>query len=210
MNNFLLAKESFPFLAVSGIIGVILYLINPWASLLPGIFILFCLFFFRNPNRNIISDAKAALSPADGVIMDITKANDAERLDGEVWKVTIFLSIFNVHFNRTPTEGVVESISYVPGKFFPAFKSHASGLNERNYVVFNTQFGRIMVCQITGFIARRIVCWAKKGDAFLQGERFGMIKFGSCTEIYLPLKYLILVKKGDKVKGGLTVIGRID
>ena len=95
MNNFLIAKESFSFLAGSGLLALLLYLVNPWASLLPGVFFLFCLFFFRNPKREVIPDAKAALSPADGIIMGVTKMQDPEHMDGEVWKVTIFLSILN-------------------------------------------------------------------------------------------------------------------
>lgn len=140
--------------------------------------------------------------------MNVTKIMETEFLQEEVWKITIFLSVNNVHINRAPVAGIVEKIKYVPGKFIPAFKSHASEINERNYLVINTGKIRIMVCQITGFVARRIVCWSKKGDHLTQGARFGMIKFGSCTELYLPLDYSILVEKGSKVKGGLTVIGR--
>ncbi|MGI6679749.1 MAG: phosphatidylserine decarboxylase family protein [Dehalobacterium sp.] len=208
MNNLPVAKESFPFLLLSGVLAWIFYLIEPWLGIIPGVFFLFCLFFFRNPPRRIVLDEQGALSPADGVVMEITKTKETEFLNEEVWKVSIFLSIFNVHFNRAPVQGTVEKIQYVPGKFIPAFKSHASEINERNYLILNTGEARIMVCQITGFIARRIVCWSKESDYLKQGARFGLIKFGSCTEIYLPLKYEILVEKGSKVKGGLSVIGR--
>lgn len=208
MNNFPVAKESFPFLLVSGIMTWLLYRLDPWFSLIPGVVFLFSTFFFRNPWRKIIYDEKVALAPADGVVMGVTKITETELLKEEVWKVTIFLSINNVHINRAPVAGTVEKMKYVPGKFIPAFKSHASEINERNYLVINTGKTKVMVCQITGFIARRIVCWSKKGDALRQGERFGMIKFGSCTELYLPLDYSISVEKGSKVKGGLSVIGR--
>ncbi|MCR6546331.1 phosphatidylserine decarboxylase family protein [Dehalobacterium formicoaceticum] len=208
MNNLPVAKESFPFLLMSGVLIWLLYLVEPWLSIIPGIFFLFTLFFFRNPQRRIVLDEHAALSPADGVVMGITKVKETEFLNEEVWKVSIFLSIFNVHFNRAPVRGTVERIKYMPGKFIPAFKSHASEINERNYLVLNTGRSRIMVCQITGFVARRIVCWSKEGDHLTQGARFGLIKFGSCTEIYLPLEYNLSVQKGSKVKGGLSVIGR--
>lgn len=208
MNNFLVAKESFPFLLISGFLTWFIYGIDPWLSLIPGVVFLFSVFFFRNPWRKIILDEKTALAPADGVVTNITKFTENELLKEEVWKVTIFLSILNVHFNRAPVSGTVERVKYVPGKFIPAFKSHASEINEKNFVVINTGKTRVMVCQITGFIARRIVCWVKKGENLRQGERFGIIKFGSCTELYLPLDYSILVEKGSKVKGGVSVIGR--
>ncbi|MEL7567939.1 MAG: phosphatidylserine decarboxylase family protein [Dehalobacterium sp.] len=208
MNNLPIAKESFPLLLISGILIWLLYYFNPYLSLIPGIIFLFSIYFFRNPWRKISPNENAALAPADGVVMNVTKVMENDLLQDEVWKVTIFLSVKNVHINRAPVAGTVEKIKYVPGKFIPAFKSHASEINERNYLVINTGKARVMVCQITGFIARRIVCWTKKGDPMRQGERFGMIKFGSCTELYLPLDYSILVQKGSKVKGGLSVIGR--
>jgi len=208
MNNLPVAKESFPFLLVSGMMTWVLYRLNPWLSVIPGLIFLFSLFFFRNPWRKVETNKNVALSPADGVVTSVTKVKESEFLNEEVWKITIFLSIFNVHFNRAPVAGTVEAIKYVPGSFFPAFKSHASDNNERNYIVINSGISRVMVCQITGFIARRIICWAKRGETLRQGERFGIIKFGSCTELYLPLDYTILVEKGHKVKGGLTVIGR--
>lgn len=210
MNRLPVAKESFPFLAVSGVATFAVYQWIPLLSLFPGVFFLFSLFFFRNPKRNIPLDERVALSPADGVVMDVARIQEKEFLGEEVWKVTIFLSIFNVHFNRCPVAGRVDLIKYVPGQFLPAFKSHASEINERNYVVFNTGKSRVMVTQITGFIARRVVCWAKKGEYYHQGERFGLIKFGSCTEVYLPLSYSIVVNKGNKVKGGLSVVGRLE
>ena len=208
MNNLPIAKESFPFLLVSGMMIWILYRFNPWLSLIPGLIFLFALFFFRNPRRKVLTNESVALSPADGVVTSVTKVKESEILKEEVWKITIFLSILDVHFNRAPIAGTVEMIKYVPGCFFPAFKSHASENNERNYLVINTGSTKVMVCQITGFIARRIVCWAKKGDEIRQGERFGIIKFGSCTELYLPLDYAITVEKGSRVKGGVTVVGR--
>ena len=210
MNNLPVAKESFIYLLISGLAAILLYWLSPWLGLLPAVFFFFCLFFFRNPPRKIVKDERTALSPADGLVMNVAKVSEPRLGGQEVWQVTIFLNIFNVHFNRVPVDGEVVSVDYVPGQFFPAYKSHASTLNERNYTIFKTRQGMVMVAQITGFVARRIVCWAKKGDQYAQGDRFGLIKFGSCTEIYLPLSYQIAVVKGDKVKGGRTVIGRIN
>jgi len=209
MNNLPVAKEAWPYLLGSLAAALLLSWINPWLGIIPAVFFFFCLFFFRNPSRRISPDPLAALSPADGRVMRVTRVREPRLQDDEVWKVDIFLSIFNVHFNRAPLAGTVTAVDYVPGQFLPAFKSHASTLNERNYVLFQTGRGMVMVAQITGFIARRIVCWIKPGDSCRQGDRFGLIKFGSCTEIYLPLNYTVCVQIGDRVKGGVTVIGRI-
>lgn len=210
MNNFPVAKEAFPYLLVSGVIFLVFIYIHPWLSTIPLLFFLFTLFFFRNPNRKIKFDSNTVLSPADGVVMDVSKVREERFLNQEVWKVSIFLNVFNVHINRLPVEGTIEAIHYIPGKFLPAYKSHASEINERNYVIINTGKEKLMVSQITGFIARRIVCWVKKGDKLKQGDRFGLIKFGSCTEVYLPLGYTITVQKDTKVRGGITIIGRKD
>jgi phosphatidylserine decarboxylase len=130
-------------------------------------------------------------------------------LNGESIRVHIFLSIFNVHINRSPMAGEVVFRAYRPGQMIPAFKSHASELNEKNYVGIQNEHLQILVTQVTGFIARRIVCWVNKGDKIAKGERYGLIKFGSCSEIFVPTNVEIMVSKGDKVRGGASVIGRV-
>ncbi len=125
-------------------------------------------------------------------------------------RIRIFLSIFNVHVNRSPIAGKVIFRYYRPGKMLPAYKSQASELNEKNYLGIENKNFRILVTQVTGFIARRIVCWVNEGDEISRGERFGLIKFGSCTELFLPNDVKILEKQGDKVTGGQSILGRVD
>ncbi len=204
-----IAREALPFGIILARLAIILYFIHPWAMLPALLLLLFVLFFFRNPHRRIPVGEREALSPADGKVMAVSRVREDRFLDGqEMNKVTIFLSIFNVHFNRTPLTGTVRRIQYVEGKFFPAFKSHASQDNERNYLLLDTPRGPVLLAQITGFVARRIVCYAQEGQQLTQGQRFGLIKFGSCTEIYLPTEFNICVQAGDTVRGGRTVIGR--
>lgn len=211
-HNWLIVSDAFPILAVLFVITVCAYFVGGlWAGTLPLLLILFTLYFFRNPSREIVAQEDEILSPADGVVLTVEEVEENCYLHSAAIKVSIFLNIFNVHVNRTPVAGIIDYLYYKPGKFLPAFKSHASHLNERNYVGIrceNNPDFRLMVVQITGFIARRIVCWVKAGDKLGQGERFGMIKFGSCTEIYLPVGTKVLVEKGQKVRGGKTVIGR--
>ena len=208
-----IVAEAWPMLAAGIILGIGLsWWLGPKGWLFPGLFILFTLFFFRNPERQARSDAQEVLSPADGVIMEVSEVEEIRYIKGPAVKISIFLSIFNVHVNRCPVEGQVEYLQYQPGKYLPAFKSHASEINERNYLGIKTRAQEpqyILLTQITGFIARRIVCWSKIGDHLEQGERFGLIKFGSCTEIYLPRGSEIYAEKGMKVRGGLTVLGRL-
>jgi len=180
-------------------------------ALFPLTLVFFTLYFFRNPTRKIMAQNNEIVSPADGVILAVEEVEEKIYLNRSAIKVSIFLSIFNVHVNRVPVAGVIDYLNYHPGKFIPAFKSHASHLNERNYVGIrcenNTNWA-VLVVQITGFIARRIVCWVKVGERLGQGDLLGMIKFGSCTELYLPVDSTVLVEKGQKVRGGETIIGR--
>lgn len=208
-ENFPIAKPGWIYLIVLAAITCLFYWSYKPASFFTGFLLLFTAYFFRNPKRHIPAESSAILSPADGVVMSVINVHEDKYLGGAAKKVSIFLSVLNVHVNRTPLAGEVEYIKYVPGKFLPAFKSHASEINERNYLGIKSDGIRIMVCQITGFIARRIVCYAKAGDWLDRGQSFGMIKFGSCTEIYVPEGVEILVAPGERVKGGETIIGRI-
>lgn len=211
-RNLFIAPDAFPILIILVIITLALYYFTGfYGEILPVLLILFTLYFFRNPERQISAVDNEIVSPADGVVMAIEEVEENQYLKSRAIKVSIFLSVFNVHINRAPVEGTIDYVHYKPGKFLPAFKSHASYLNERNYIGIrwarNTNLA-VLVVQITGFIARRIVCWVKEGERLQQGERFGMIKFGSCTEIYLPMGTEVLVKKGQKIKGGITIVGR--
>jgi phosphatidylserine decarboxylase len=189
---------------------LICYIVWPWLVIIPGLLFLFVLFFFRNPERIIPVDEQCLVSPADGVVMDVERVYEDEFMLEVSIRIRIFLSIFNVHVNRSPMSGKVVFRAYRPGKMLPAFKSHASELNEKNYIGIENQNLRILVTQVTGFIARRIVCWVKEGDELGKGERFGLIKFGSCTELFLPTNVKVLVKQGDKVIGGQSILGRVD
>lgn len=208
-ETFPIARPGWMYLAVLAAVTAFFYMSYKPASAVTATLLIFTAYFFRNPRRNIPVDSKAVLSPADGVVMSVSRVNEDSFIGGPSVKVSIFLSVFNVHVNRTPVAGEVKYVRYVPGKFLPAFKSHASELNERNYIGIESCGFKVLVCQITGFIARRIVCYAKSGDWMGQGQLFGMIKFGSCTEIYVPEGVEILVQPGDSVKGGESIIGRL-
>jgi phosphatidylserine decarboxylase len=209
MKQLLIAKHALPFLAGLSIITAIAYYLYPWLSIIPGLLLLFVVFFFRNPHRNIPAEEGILVSPADGTIIDICEIYEDRFLKSKAIKVSIFLSITNVHLNRCPMDGRISYRSYRPGKMVPAFKSHASDINEKNYVGIENNGLRILVTQITGFIARRIVCWVNLDAMVERGQLFGLIKFGSCTEIIFPMAIEIRVNKGDKVVGGETVIGKI-
>jgi phosphatidylserine decarboxylase len=173
------------------------------------LFALFTAYFFRDPERIVPYDNAALLAPADGTIIDIREVEEPLYLKGKVKRVSIFMSPFNVHINRTPISGVIDFVHYHPGKFLSAFKEKASLDNESILVGFKAQMDsrKIAVKLIAGLIARRIVFNKKEGEALRQGDRIGMIRFGSRAELFCPLSTEIRVKIGDKVNGGLTVMG---
>jgi phosphatidylserine decarboxylase len=207
MPKMSIRKESIPYAIVLGILIILAYYFMPVLSIVPFILLLFVLFFFRDPHRDIAFDENTFLSPADGTVMEVTDVFEESFIGGKSKKVSIFLSVFNVHINRSPISGKVTYAGYRPGKYLPAFKSHASELNERNTIGIENSNTKALVHQITGLVARRIVCWNREGDLLKQGEKFGLIKFGSCTEIIVPENTDIKVRKGDVVRGGITIIG---
>lgn len=205
----LVAREGWIFVIFCILISILLYFLAGYAGAVIGlVFTIFCLFFFRNPKRVIPTGTGVVVSPADGVIMDITPMAEDRFMKANTQRVRIFLNIFNVHINRNPIAGRVEWVEKVAGEYLPAYKDKASYKNVRNYLGISTEWGRILVVQITGLVARRLVCWVQPGDTMQTGDRFGLIRFGSCTEIYLPEKVSINVNPGQKVKGGETVIAR--
>ena len=167
------------------------------------------LMFFRDPHRKIPLDGRVLLSPADGTITDISETEIPD-LGGKALKIGMFLSIFNVHINRSPCAARIESVNYRKGKFINAMDAQAGRVNESNDILMarlDEPCDRLLVRQISGAIARRIVCEAKPGAQYAQGEPFGMIKFGSRTELYIPVKeagYEVTVKTGDKVNAGIS------
>jgi phosphatidylserine decarboxylase len=169
----------------------------------------FVLNFFRDPERQAPADPHAILAPADGRVIKVTSMRDDRFLNGEATLVSIFMSPLNVHVNRVPVSGRVVDIRYNPGKYFRAFADKASLDNEQNAVVVEDDQGRrLCFVQIAGFLARRIVCHLQVGAAIARGTRYGMIKFGSRADIYLPPGAAVAVQVGDRARGGETVIAR--
>lgn len=208
-QSFPIVPSAWPYLAFLLLMTAVAYHLYPWSAVVPVALFLFIAYFFRNPKRQIPRVEGQILSPADGVVREIKVVEDDPFIGGPAIRLSIFLSLFNVHLNRAPVTGRVFVRHYRPGKYVPAFKSHASEVNERNLVGIASASGPVVVTQITGFLARRIVCWAKPGDFLEQGELFGLIKFGSCTELVLPSNVVLTVQRGQKVKGGVTVVGSI-
>jgi phosphatidylserine decarboxylase len=175
-------------------------------------FVLLCLCtlaFFRDPDRTSPADPNVIVAAADGTVMDIVELDEDEVLKTKTRRVGIFLSVLNVHTNRVPIDGRVTFRQHRPGLFLDARRPDCSEKNESMTWAFENPRVTIVVRQITGAIARRIVAWANVGDELKKGERFGMIRFGSRTELYLPLSATILVKVGDHVAGGATPIARL-
>lgn len=170
----------------------------------------FVVWFFRNPQRTAPENGGLVISPADGRVIRIEEASSEELPDRKFQKISIFMNVFNVHVNRIPCSGEIRFIRYRAGKFLSANLDKASALNERNILLLRTADGReVMTVQIAGLIARRIVCWVKEGMPVNRGERFGLIRFGSRVELFLPIESTILVRTGDKVRAGETPIGEL-
>jgi phosphatidylserine decarboxylase len=204
-----IAKEGLPFLIPSALITVF-FLEMGWNLLtFLGIFsTLFIVFFFRNPKRKIPSLENIILSPADGKIIHVGECEEDRFLKKKVLKVSIFMSIFDVHLNRAPASGRVLRRSYLPGRFLVANVEKSSLLNEQNAMILETEDQqRILLIQIAGFVARRIVCYAKADDTLRRGEIFGLIRFGSRVDLYLPTEVKPIVRIGQHVKGGESIIG---
>lgn len=203
-------KEGYIYIGVLAFITILAGLvIDPYWSIVPGILTLFITFFFRNPKRNVPDDSSLIVSPADGTVMGISEVYEDQFLGETAIKVVIFLSVFDVHVNRSPISGQILFQQYTCGRFRPAYKESVSWENERHTIGLENDQVRVLVTQIAGILARRIVSWVTLGSVVDRGERYGMIKFGSCTEIVVPRSVEILVSKGDKVRGGETVIGRL-
>ena len=178
-------------------------------TIIAGAIALFVLYFFRDPERRHSGQKNAVMTPADGRILEIKKLEGNDNPSGQpAIKVSIFMSVFNVHVNRIPIQGTIKKISYHPGKFLSANLDKASAQNESNRVTLTTADAReILVIQIAGLIARRIACWIGEGDTVETGQRFGLIRFGSRLEVFLPADSKIVTQIRQKVKAGETVIG---
>jgi phosphatidylserine decarboxylase len=171
------------------------------------LFLGFTINFFRDPERVSPQGGKLVISPADGKVIVVKKVQENEFLKAEAWQISVFMSPLNVHVNRNPISGTVKHFRYVKGEYFAAFEEKASEKNEQSIVGVENQFGKIMFKQIAGFIARRIVCPLRPGDSVNRGERFGMIKFGSRVDVFLPGTADVKVKVDDITIAGETILG---
>ena len=183
--------------------------LTPWLSLIFLILILYTLAFFRDPDREVPADPGSVVAAADGAVADIVEVEESDVLKTKTRRVGIFLSIFDVHTNRAPIDGRVIYREHREGLCVDARRADCSEKNESMTWAFANSRATIVVRQLTGAIARRIVGWAQMGDELKKGDRFGMIRFGSRTEVYLPLTATVLVKVGDHVSGGSTIIARL-
>jgi phosphatidylserine decarboxylase len=201
-----MVKEGYYFGLPPLVLGVAAFLAH-WVfvgAILVGL-ALFVFYFFRDPERVIPSEPGAVVSPADGRIVVITDEPN-KGIPGK--RVSIFLAIWNVHVNRSPEAGTITGMEYRPGKFLAAMVARASAENEQNVISLSTAAGEMMFKQIAGLIARRVVCWKKSGDVVARGERIGLVRFGSRVDLWVPREAEILVKLGDNVKGGSSVLAR--
>jgi len=202
-------RERMPFLiGVTVLTVAVAFLKVGWLTILMVALALQVIWFFRDPNRIIPTGEGLIVSPADGKIIELSEAKEERFLNDRAIKVSIFLNLFDVHVNRIPCAGRIRAIRYQPGTFLAADKDLASTQNEQNAILLETVSGvKVVFVQVAGLVARRIVCWVKEGDEVARGSRFGMIRFGSRTDLFLPPGTEIKVRLGQKVKGGSSIIG---
>lgn len=201
-----MVKEGYKFAAVPLVLGVVAWLLHGMVT--GGLFLLlaaFVLYFFRDPERVAPTDPAAVVSPADGRVLEVVDEPMGSRAGR---RISIFLAVWDVHVNRAPLAGRITRVEYRPGRFYAAMRSRASAENEQNVIHLVTQRGEIVFKQIAGWIARRVLCWKAEGDAVARGERVGMIRFGSRVDLWLPAEAEILVRPGQHVKGGSSILAR--
>jgi phosphatidylserine decarboxylase len=174
-----------------------------------GLFFLFTVYFFRDPERVAPAGANLVLSPADGTVIGINEVDEQTFIHGRAIQICIFMSPLNVHVNRNPVTGIVRYMKHLPGEYFAAFEDKASLRNEQTHIGIETPHGRVFFKQIAGFIARRIVCPLKDGDSVTAGKRFGMIKFGSRVDVFVPASATINVRLQQKTAAGETVVATV-
>ncbi len=218
------ADRSWPFaegggttiLVFTGLLGIAIALWLTWSNLLTGTLLflaaalyLLILYFFRDPNRKIVAGPDLVVGPGDGTIVEIVREPETRYLNDNVFRISMFLSITNVHVQRIPMSGKVLEVKYEPGKFLQAFKPEASDVNENIGMVLETAYGKLLVKQIAGIVARRCVNFAQPGDEVKTGQRYGLIRFGSRIDLFLPATAQVLVNVGDRVTGGLTPIAKL-
>jgi phosphatidylserine decarboxylase len=204
-----IVKEGFPFVGIAAGVTLLAGLLG-WifVAVVAGGLTVFTAWFFRNPARVIPQGPGLVVAPGDGTVIAIEEEFEPRFIKDRSVRLTIFLNVFDVHVNRIPCEGVVEHIQYQPGGFLVASKPEATLENEQNALFLRTAQGAKVLCvQVAGLIARRIVCWLSPGDCVARGERFGLIRFGSRMDTFVPLETDLKVAVGDRVKGGETIVG---
>lgn len=205
------AKDGIPFIGA----GVGVTLLTAWlgwtiVAVGAGILTFFVSWFFRNPSRVVPQGVRLVVAPGDGKIIAIEEEFEPRFIKDRSIRISIFLNVFDVHINRVPCEGVIEEVQYQPGLFLVASKPDATLRNEQNALMIRTAQGAKVLCvQVAGLIARRIVCWVSPGDRAVCGERFGLIRFGSRMDTFLPIGTAVKVAVGDRVKGGETILGEL-
>ncbi len=209
---FPVARAGYPFILVGAFSTAVLALLGLTTLTLIGLAVTFCICgFFRDPDRVIPVAKGVVVSPADGKVIAASVVDNSPLFNGEAMKISIFMSVFNVHVNRMPYSGRVKEIDYYPGKFFSANLDKASQQNEHNAVSIEMENGKpLCVVQIAGLMARRIICHLQPGDPGLRGQRFGLICFGSRLDVYLPTDIKLKSAVGDKVKAGTSILGEFD
>tara|TARA_X000001036_G_scaffold438993_1_gene488422 strand:- start:1884 stop:2531 length:648 start_codon:yes stop_codon:yes gene_type:complete len=204
-------NEGYKFMVIFAVVTIILYLFSTFLGLVGFVLTVWCYYFFRDPERVSINDDEYLVSPADGLVIQVKETEGPKELnlnDKKYTKISIFMNVFDCHVNRSPCTGQVEEISYIPGKFFNASLDKASEENERNYYKIKNTYGEeVIVVQIAGLIARRIVCETSKGTNLKQGDRIGMIRFGSRADLYFE-NYKPLVKINQKAIAGETLLAK--
>jgi phosphatidylserine decarboxylase len=204
-----IAREGLVFILPAFLLAMISWYAGwPVAAVVFLVFALFSMFFFRNPPRSVPAGDDIVVSPADGRIMRIDSVQPDAFISTEMIRISIFLSIFNVHINRVPVAGEVVFLQTGGSSYLPAYRAEAGAKNVRKYLGLRTAWGDILAVQVTGLVARRIVNRAQLNESYALGERYGLIRFGSCTELYLPPNAKVSVREGQKVKGGESILAR--
>lgn len=211
------AREGFPFIGIAGLIAAAAFAIavnrRSWGfwliALVMLLLALWVAYFFRDPERTGPRGASLVISPADGKLIMITEVDEPSFIGGRAIRLSIFMNVFNVHVNRYPTDGVVKYLHYNEGKFFNASSEKSSLENEQQSVGLETPHGKILVRQIAGLIARRIVTYSKLNESVHQADRMGMIRFGSRVDLFLPLTARIVARKGDITNAGATLLAEL-
>jgi phosphatidylserine decarboxylase len=203
-----MARDGIIYVLVPGLLAIVAVILGYWPiGILFGVLTAFMAFFFRDPRREPPADENVVVSPADGRVTRVQRVD--QESDDSATLVSIFLSPFDVHINRAPIAGEITRVAYMKGKFLIATDETASVVNEQNSLTIEGEKITVVCKQIAGILARRIVCWKHAGERVALGERFGLIKFSSRTDVVMPANVTVSVKKGDRVKGGTSIIGRI-